>query len=372
MTLAGAVALVLLPIFACAQSQPSKGKDLLVVVKNGRYGYIDHKGKMVIRPQFLWGEDFDHGFAWVYVCSRDVLIDESGSVVPKKQADAYAFSNGLRLKQQGNKYGFIDTSGKFKIDAIYDDVRPFSDGLAAVRVHSLWGFIDTSGREAIPPKFKEAYYFREGVGLADTDSGSVLIDKTGAVIASGYEYLSGITAEGRVPVSRGQKYGYMDLHGNIAVPLEYDFANSFSRGLAAVKKGDKWGYIDRDGHERIPFVFDDAGEFASGLAPVRIGKESGFIDKSGKFAFHLTFRQAPGFLTGNDEGLFVADSDVSRFWTSDERFGYVNTSGKVIWGPVEGSPDHWPILGWSEKEMAESCKGIPREMREAVAKLPQE
>jgi hypothetical protein len=367
---AGVVASILLSMLAAAQSGPASSRDLLVIVKNGRYGFIDHAGKVVIRPRFLWGDDFEDGIGNVFVCSRDVWIDESGKAMPQRPPDRYLLHDGRRAHRVGGKVGFVDATGEFKIKPTYDDALPFSDGAAAVEREGKWGFIDTSGHEVIQPVYEGAFYFREGVGLVETGAGYKLIDKAGAVLASGYEYMDGIVNEGRVPVGRNDKHGYLDLNGNVVIPLEYDFAGSFSRGLAPVKKGEKWGYIDRDGHERVPFIFDEAGPFASGLAPVRSGKESGFIDKSGKFAFHLAFRQAPGFLTGNDEGLFVADSDVSRFWTSDDRFGLVNIAGKVIWGPTKGSPDHPPIMGWSEENKAESCKGIPKAMRAAVAKLP--
>lgn len=361
-------AIILLPLASFAQNSHPKNKNPLLVVKNGKYGYIDHKGKIVIKPMYVWGNRFEDGFADVYVCSHSVWIDEKGKVVPKRPWP----ENKLWSKEQDGKIGFTDASGKYIISPIYDEYLPFSDGVAAVRVRELWTFVDVNGRELFAPRFKQAYYFTEGVGIVETDEGYLLIDKNGTVLASGYEYLSGITAEGRVPVSRGQKYGYLDLQGKIAIPLVYDFADSFSRGLARVKKGGKSGYIDLDGNVRIPFIFDEAGPFASGLAPVRIGKESGFIDKSGKFAFHLAFENAPGFLTGNDEDSLVADSDVSIFWTSDDRFGYVNTSGKVIWGPTRGSPDHWPLFGWTEEGKTESCKGIPRAIRKAVAGLPKE
>ena len=75
--------------------------------------------------------------------------------------------------------------------------------------------------------FAAAFYFIEGVAIVETDSGYVLIDRTGTVLARGFEYLDGIVAEGRVPVSRNGKHGYLDLRGNIAIPLIYDEINSF-------------------------------------------------------------------------------------------------------------------------------------------------
>jgi hypothetical protein len=92
------------------------------------------------------------------------------------------------------------------------------------------------------------------------------------------------------------------------------------------------------------------------LAPVTIGTRTGFINKSGRLEFELPFRYAPGFLTGDEESnWFVADSDVSRFFTADDKFGYVNTSGR--------------LFGWSDEGNTESCKGISESMKAAIAQL---
>ena len=148
----------------------------------------------------------------------------------------------------------------------------------------------------------------------------------------------------------------------------YEAVDSFSGGLAAVKKGGRWGYVNHDGQLVIQPQFDRAGYFASGLAPATLGDRTGFIDSSGSFAFLLEYDDAPGFLTGDDEDdLYIAPSDVSRFWTKDRKFGYVNTAGRVIWGPVKSSPDHRPLLGWSEEDKVASCKDVPDEVRRRVA-----
>jgi len=287
-----AAAIILLPLVVFAQNSHPKNKNPLLVVKNGKYGYIDHNGKIIIKPRYEWGNRFEDGFADVYVCSHSVWIDEKGKIVPKRPWP----ENELWSKEQDGKFGFTDASGKFKIAPIYEEVLPFSDGVTAVRVNDIWGFVDDNGREVIPPKYTEAYYFEEGVTIVKTQADYLLIDKTGLVLASGYEpSLLGITAKGRVPVCRDGKCGYLNLQGNVAVALEYDLVGNFSGGLAPVKKGKKWGYIDQDGWVRIPFQFDSADPLSSGLAAVQIGKDSGFIDESGKFAFHLAFDNASGF-----------------------------------------------------------------------------
>jgi hypothetical protein len=348
----------------CAGSR----NEPLVVVRNGKYGYIDHEGKVIIRPQFIWAEDFWHGLGTVYVCGRYVSIDSLGALFPLR----IAVEGHLEPKKKGERFGFVDASGQFRIAPTFEEVLPFSDGFAAVRSGQKWGFIDTSGHVVIQPRFTAAFYFREGVATAelDSESGFVLIDTSGRVIADQLQYVDFI-ANGRVPAQHGEKSGYLDLAGKVAIPFVYDGVAAFSGGLAAVKKGEKWGYVNRDGDAVISPKFDHAGQFASGLAPARIGPYSGFIDKSGEFVFSLAFDQAPGFLAGDEESdLLIAPTDVSRFWTADRRFGYVNTTGRVIWGPIDGSPDHAPLSGWSAEDKKRSCEGVPESTRSIIAGFP--
>jgi hypothetical protein len=340
-------------------------EEPLVVVQNGRYGFIDHKGNLIIQPQFIWADDFWRGLGTVYACGRYVSIDASGTFLPRR----IAVKGHLVPERQGQKFGFVDSDGHFKINPVFDDALPFSGGFAAVKVDDKWGFVDAAGHQVIPPQFESAYYFREGVAVAVLASGQVLIDTAGKSIASGYHFEDSVT-DGRVPAYREGKAGYLNPQGEIVIPFLYENARSFSGGLAAVQKDGKWGYLDRDGRVVIPFEFDDAGTFSSGLAPAKVGSKTGFIDKAGKFSFFLPFAQAPGFLTADEDGLFLAESDVSRFWTDDNRFGYVNTAGQVIWGPAEGSPDHPPLFGWSDEDNSRSCESIPEVTRKKIASFP--
>lgn len=336
-------------------------KEPLVIVQNGKYGYIDHSGKMLIRPQFFWADNFSHGLARGYVCGRDVSINLSGEPGPLRPAAPGQLEPSYN--ETTDKYGFIDSSGAFKIAPTFDSVLPFSGGYAAVRIGTRWGFINKAGRMVIRPQFEEAYYFDEGVGYAKLNSEDVFINTSGEIVARGY-YLIDTIALGRIPVCKN-KCGFLDLRGKIVVPLMYNQVMNFSEGLAAVEDHGQWGYLNRNGKIKIPLNFDYAGPFMNGLAPVIAGNTSGFINKSGEFRFYLSFRHATGFFW----------DDVARFWTDDDKFGLVNTSGKIIWGPVSESPDHKPLALWigplSKELVDQSCEGIPEDVRKRIADFPE-
>jgi hypothetical protein len=100
---------------------------------NGKWGYIDSTGKVVIKPQFAWAEEFSEGLA--------------------------AFEN------EDGKHGYVDETGKIVIEAKFDNWTEFSEGLAAVSVDFEWGYIDKTGKWAITPQFAVGRPFSDCLAL---------------------------------------------------------------------------------------------------------------------------------------------------------------------------------------------------------------
>src|SRR5437764_4900780 len=65
----------------------------------------------------------------------------------------------------------------------------------------------------------------------------------------------------------GPKWGFIDRHGALMIPPQFDDVSDFFSGLAAVEVGGKWGYVDERGQFVIPPRFDRAGHFTDRLAP---------------------------------------------------------------------------------------------------------
>ena len=60
-------------------------------------------------------------------------------------------------------------------------------------------------------------------------------------------------------------YGFKK-DGAVVIPAKYNFADSFSEGLARVVINGKWSYIDKSGKEVIHLKYDFADYFSEGLA----------------------------------------------------------------------------------------------------------
>jgi len=71
------------------------------------------------------------------------------------------------------------------------------------------------------------------------------------------------------------------------IPPQFDLTYGFSEGLAAVQTGKKWGYIDAAGKIVIaPQEFWNVKPFHNGLAQVQTKDTGvGYIDRSGKYVW---------------------------------------------------------------------------------------
>ena len=92
--------------------------------------------------------DFSEGLAHVQLNGKYGFVNKSGEVViPIKYDYARDFSEGLAAVQLNGKWGFINKSGKIIIPSIYDDAGGFSDGYALVERGDKWLMIDKQGNE---------------------------------------------------------------------------------------------------------------------------------------------------------------------------------------------------------------------------------
>jgi hypothetical protein len=71
------------------------------------------------------------------------------------------FSETLARIKIGDKWGYIDKTGKFVINPQFDFARDFSEGLAAVKIGGKCGYINKTGKIVIKPQFDDARDFQK-------------------------------------------------------------------------------------------------------------------------------------------------------------------------------------------------------------------
>jgi len=58
-------------------------------------------------------------------------------------------------------------------------------------------------------------------------------------------------------VKKGRKYGFLDLTAKLKIPATYDYADSFREGISIVQRKDKFGVLNKSGKAIIPIVYSD-------------------------------------------------------------------------------------------------------------------
>lgn len=168
------ITFILAIAMATAAQSSGSGMPLFWIREDGKYGYIDKTGKVVIAPQYENTMGFSEGLAATRKDGKYGFIDTKGEWVIKPQFDfTYKFSDGLAMVRVGKQYAWIDKTGKIVIQPRdYDEVAlGFSEGRLAVKKDGKWGYIDKTGRTVAEAKFKKASSFNGGVAQVETEDG---------------------------------------------------------------------------------------------------------------------------------------------------------------------------------------------------------
>jgi hypothetical protein len=341
-----------------------------------------------------WGKGFSDGLAKVTVNGKVGFIDSSGKlVIAAKLRDAGPFSEGLAPYESGNgKWGYLDKRGKVAINPEFDWAISFHEGVALVQVGKNWGYIGRNGIFVIEPKFEEAESFSEGfasVSMYDTEiewTGSTprkgrwvrrFIDKKGrTVLDKGFDRISRGFNGGMALVDRSLGYSekhkgmisetyLIDTKGNALWTLDSWYIASFSDDVIIVAVGkdgegqDQYSFVDRRGKRLTDKTFSYLTGFSEGLSGARATWTGmhGYIDKTGSFVIEPQFGWAKSF----SEGLAAVEEphglygfiDKTGKWVIEPRFrwvddfqngyalflerdkaGYVDRRGTVIWQPT--------------------------------------
>ncbi|MFA7274506.1 MAG: WG repeat-containing protein [Crocinitomicaceae bacterium] len=108
-----------------------------------------------------------------------------------------------------------------------------------------------------------------------------------------------------VPVRVNDKFGAMNMEGEIVIPAEYDVLSTFNEGLALVGNKKKYGYINKINELSIPMLYDAGLDFEQGRAVVEKNGKYGLIDRSGKLILPCEFDDIGTF----SEGLIYAQKN---------------------------------------------------------------
>ncbi len=258
---------------------------------------------------------------------------------------------GIEAKPEVEKVKVVVTSP-------FDYAGNFSDGLGLVRngrqKNEKSYYIDHHGDVVLMPEFEgtfKTFHFSEGLasvlmGFTDysyyNDGKWGFMDRTGRLIVEPwFDYASSFSqglAMIRMGPRKGGKWGFINKAGEIVMQPQFSSARDFQGGCAVVSVGGtwkdgqltrgRWAFADKFG--KLTFVpsVDYLGNFSDGLAIVQVGKKWGFVDRAGKLAIESKFYQVRDFSQGR--AAFEKRPEDSA---SNGRWGYIDKSGTIVVEP---------------------------------------
>ncbi len=299
-------------------------KQLYPIAVDGKYGYIDAKGKVVVEPQYDEAHAFREGYASVRVGAAWHFIDAKGTQVDAGGwLAASSFFEGLAAVREDAGVGFIDTTGEIVIEPAWEGAENFADGRSLIRVGAGFGFIDRTGAVVVPPQLPWASSYSEGlapVSVQGASAGFLGLDGTMAIQEQWQKV--GAFREGLAAVSTGSGFSYIDPKGEVVIVGPFEGAADFSGGVAVIKQGGKYGLIDKKGKAITDVGYEAAGNLSGGLVAVKSGGKIGFVNAKGKLVIDHRFDDTHGF-----DGALAAVRE-GLLWS------YVDAKGKTVWSPA--------------------------------------
>jgi WG containing repeat len=264
--------------------------------------------------------------------------------------------------QQDKLWGLARPDGSWLVEPKFQQAEPLNDGLAHVTFNGKVGFIDRTGNFAIEPVFDKAGLFERNTGRASAERDGVVgvIDKAGAwVFQTNYQqvYLAVAFSMDRNArtvfgwnFKKDDRWGLLDLDGRVVLDADFSqpvqrcadgrmegFKNKESLYFKAdgsplqpsdgrlidascgsvapytLKIGDKFGLVNASFNPVTPVQFDAIDPAGPGVKNVKIDGKWGRIGPDGHWLLEPKFDYLS---TGID--IFVASIDGKRgFMRSD-------------------------------------------------------
>ena len=350
------------------------GYHLFPVVLDGKMGYIDSSGKMIIEPIFWVAYEFSEGLAAARLNGTYGYINTSGQfVIPPQYDYATAFVDGLAIVYKNGKPFYINKQGYKPFQVVFPYISQFENGRAIVRSETgKYGLINRKGEVIVRPQYFRIHPFVDGtavvfknreagagslVGIIDTMGNYIIpfgkYDKI-ADLSDGYFTVS-VSGKKRQGVETTQ-YGLVNKKGMLVflkeLPDNSWIDGDVQEGLVKINLYKNWiasddasfdtdlsyeGFMNLEGEVVInDTTFEYVYPFADHRAIVQSNgmRENMIIDRRGKNVLDLVFNK----IIGNTfrEGFALA--------SLDHQYGVIDTHGQFIVRPQFNNVDYIGIV----------------------------
>jgi hypothetical protein len=219
--------------------------------------------------------------------------------------------NAFFLAKRDGRFSYLDADGRSITALEFEIYNPFRSGLAPVRYRDRWGFLDTLGRFAIEPQFDYAEHFRAASGHAIVlkDSAYRFIDRRGRFVERRFDHP--VFEYGlQVVYEPGAAYHLRNPYGQTLLTSQDGIGLYANAGLLLywAPNGDRCpgkpvGLMDYSGRKLTGLIYDSisVGMFAEfDLVPARRDGKAGYLNRLGQEVIAFRYDVAQPFCRDED------------------------------------------------------------------------
>lgn len=262
--------------------------DYALVKQGDLYGYLDYEGDFLIVPYYKDASIFLGANAAVDDGAGYHMINSLGFKVAVTSEPVDYMSvilNDNILIGKDKKYGYIKADMNVPETLPYDAATNFKNQVAAVCQNGKWAILGADGKNVTDFIFDDVIRdeyntcINNNVIFAKTEGKYYMYNAEGKRISdTAFDDACLFVGTQPAAVKIADKWGFVDVEGNIVIEAKYDNAKSFNCSLAPVCIEGVWDYIDSTETVRIEGDFEDAKPFASnGIAAIKEGEVWNYI-----------------------------------------------------------------------------------------------
>jgi len=278
-------------------------ENRVLVLKEGKYGYLDGHNRLVIAPRFDGAFAFADGRAAVMTADTTpgssrafwFLIDSSGNTIVN---DTFDHVELLYDSETGNEYAF-------------------SEGLAYVHRGDQKLVVDLQGRKVLDWKEGWRAPFHFGWIVSGKDSSVGITDRSGRIVLAERYHSITILAKGLAVARKGRRLGILSQQGFSG--LKYDDFRHRDDGLLEVVEKGLRGLLRSDGVVLSKPRYTSIGTLSEGMIEIEQKERWGFMDSTGRLRIKPQFASVSGFMNGKTRVSPVKGEDF-----------YINYAGKQV------------------------------------------
>lgn len=258
---------------------------------DGTWGYVSPTGSTEIIFRYAFAEDFKNGIARVKVpyslMKRDLfaLIDKEGDyIITPANYEHYLL--GVIKIERGNKTRAIVPI------ANYTSYEKGGKDFIRVGKNGFYGMINSNGTEIVPPIYNRVSDASDnGLIVVEKDGKSGVVDSKGNFtmkMTNRFEKVFGFK-EGFSKMQLKGKFGFMDMHGDIWISAQYPDAGEMSDSMVNVIIRGKWAFVDHKENLKVQPYYEEVFPFKNGKALVKENGKWNFVNKEGKQLHNIDF-----------------------------------------------------------------------------------